>query len=526
MNKKTIFNLFLSCLSGILLAISTQEGHLTLVAWFALAPLFYMIITLSEKSTLLEVALNSYLTGFIYFAKLHFWGNVFGIEVWLGITFILSFYFAIWGIFIALIVKKIKLSDSKKIAVIALSWVLFDYFRSLGTIGMNWGSIAYTQYKMLPLIQIVSITGIYGVTFLMALFSSITASKVKWLIENKYQIKTMPKYLKIYIISILMLLVILSLLGYKHIENDKKQTGRTIKISLIQPSIDMDTKNRAMRKGDSEKITQIINEMKDMTYKAAEEKPDIIFWAETSFPIPFGYQNVAENYISSIAKSIKIPIVAGAIEITPDKKFRNSAFLFDACGEIKGKYSKRRLVPFGEYLPLPEEAKKWKVFERVQDLIPGETLSQFKLNDINFATLICFESDFGEYSAQEVRAGAEFISIITNDGWFENHPVAEHHISWNVFRAVENHANLVQTANSGISAYIDYNGNITAKEGLFKKTILTKNITLLKAGTFYSRYGDVFIYLTIVSFIILLFPNMKKSSGKDRVSAGKRKKIK
>ena len=533
MNKKTILNLILSCLSGILLAISTQEGNLTILAWIALAPLFYVITNLPVenikpktdkqkthksflksffKNNLVQAGIFSYITGLIYFGKLHLWVNVFGISAWIGMTLILPVYFFLWGVSFNFLTSKFNITPVKRVILIAIGWAIFDYLRSLGHTGMNWGSIAYTQYKVLPLIQFISFTGIYGLSFLMALCSSIVSESCNWYTGDKK--KNPPHYLIIYTVSFIAIIILLTISGNIKIAKETKQTAKTIKISLLQPSVDMETKYDAIRKNNTVKIIKIINLTKDMTLEAAKDSPDIIFWPETAFTGAFDASRRAEKYISELVQMSGTALVVGAVELLPDGKAKNSAFFFDKNGELKGSYSKRRLVPFGEYLPLPSFAKKWKVFERVQDFTKGETLSAFQLNDIKFGTIICFESDFVEYASQEVRNGAQFIAVITNDAWFERYPPAIHHISWDVFRAVENHVNLVQAANSGISAFIDYNGKIVASEDLFVKAILTNEIKILNPGSFYSRYGNVFIYVIILTGIVIIISG--KNAGKSK----------
>lgn len=526
MNKRNIFNLILSCLSGILLAVSTQEGNLTPLAWVALTPIFYVLTNLQSENVEKEKesgtkpffkllfcnntfksGVFSYITGFIYFAKLHFWANVFGVEAWIGMTLVLSFYFFLWGVVFNFLISKLNIVNAKRVIFTAICWAVFDYLRSLGHIGMNWGSIAYTQYKFLPLIQFVSFTGIYGLSFLMALCSSIVSEFFNRFLNNKKA--AVPLYIKFYAISFLFIVTALTFLGGQKMSYDKSQTAKTIKVSLLQPSIEMDMKYDAIRKNNTEKIMQIINITKDMTFEAAKDSPDIIFWPETSFTGAFDISRRSERYVSALAEMSKTALVVGAVEVLPNGGTRNSAFLFDSNGELKGSYSKRRLVPFGEYLPLPQFAKNWKVFERVQDFTKGETLSRFQVNGVKFGTIICFESDFLEYASQEVRNGAQFIAVITNDAWFERYPPATHHLSWDVFRAVENHVNLVQAANSGISTVIDYNGNILASEGLFVKSIVTRDIKLLNPGSFYSRYGNIFIYIMFLAASVIILTSFK-----------------
>ncbi len=494
MDKKKLLNLLLACLSGFLLAVSTQEHNLTPIAWVALAPLFYAV----KNSNFKQSILCSLCAGILYNLKLHLWANVFGAEVWIAMALVQTTYFIFWGASLNLIIKKIKLSDHQILIFIPLWWVVFDTIRGSGPIGVNWGCIAYTQYKFLPLLQITPITGIYGPLFLMAYCSSIVFCISEWITENKYEFKKLPAYIKTHTLIFIIILSGVVLYGQSVINRDKHLSGDKIKVALLQPSIDM------LIKTDSSKTMDIVETMKEMTLEAAELKPDIIFWPETSFPALLPESKDAVSYLSKLSQICGTDMVVGAPQRLADKSLQNSAFHFNSQGELLGSYSKRKLVPFGEFLPLPSFAKKWAVFRRVQNFKPGTEASSFKVKNIRFGTIICFESDFPECSAQEVNNGARFISVITNDGWFENYPAAKHHISWDVFRAAENHVNLVQAANSGISAVIDYNGKILEKKELFEKGIICRELNLLTSGTFYSKYGNIFLYLLYFTALLVI----------------------
>jgi len=165
-------------------------------------------------------------------------------------------------------------------------------------------------------------------------------------------------------------------------------------------------------------------------------------------------------------------------------------------------YDKRRLVPFSENLPFNRYLRTFSPFNRFSALLPGASWKTFTTPMVKFGVLICFESDFPYIARLNTRQGAQFLAVLTNDAWFERSPAAAHHLSWSVFRAIENQTNIVQSANTGISAFIDYNGRIRRSTEIFNRTVLTGEITLQPAGTLYTRASDYFPILCILAAAI------------------------
>jgi apolipoprotein N-acyltransferase len=198
----------------------------------------------------------------------------------------------------------------------------------------------------------------------------------------------------------------------------------------------------------------------------------------------------------AVARETGLPILMSSPDQVRPGVFENSAFLVEETGEIQGKYSKRHLVPFGEYVPLrPLFFFLDKLTVPVGDFIPGREVTVFRGPYGRFSVSICYEVVFPDEVREEVRRGAEFLVNITNDAWFGRTSAPYQHLAMAAFRAVENNVYMVRAANTGISGIIEASGRITEATDLYTDAAFVGRIRLGGARTFYTRYGDIFAWI-------------------------------
>jgi apolipoprotein N-acyltransferase len=123
---------------------------------------------------------------------------------------------------------------------------------------------------------------------------------------------------------------------------------------------------------------------------------------------------------------------------------------------------------------------------------------------ISILPIVCFESVFGLYIAQNLPQEKGFICMITNDGWWKNTPGYRHHFNFSPVRAIETRRDLVRVANNGISALIDARGSVMAQTPWWKKATLKGKMRLRKGKTFYARHGDYLGRISLACGILLL----------------------
>jgi apolipoprotein N-acyltransferase len=123
---------------------------------------------------------------------------------------------------------------------------------------------------------------------------------------------------------------------------------------------------------------------------------------------------------------------------------------------------------------------------------------------IGSATVICYESVYGEHCAKFVKQGAQFIAIITNDGWWGNTDGHKQHALYAKLRAIENRRSIARSANTGISSFIDQRGDVIQASKWWEATSLEASINLNENITYYTDHGDYLAHWMIAVFIFML----------------------
>jgi len=505
-------------ISAIILSLGFSSFNLSYFAWIGLVPLFLALKERDVKGAFLL----SYVCGFLFFSLSMYWLVNVTVTGWIILSLYQGLYFGIFGLFFN---KRFMLHASRFAGYLILpsAWCILEYIRSHIGGGIGWNLLAYSQYENLPIIQISDITGAYGVSFLIILvnFAVFTVVKmgircqeknnsffVKSNLSFKEEIKVHP-----FAQTLAVFLIVISILIYGQVRigklADNTAPVKTIKVSVIQANI------KQLYKWDSAYRHYILSQYKKLTINAADDKPDVIIWPETSIP---GYPNRDERlmeYVELLAKQINIPILAGApliaAENSRDAGDYNSALLFSRKGILVSRYNKLHLVLFGEFIPLS------RYFPWLYDVLPftgrfisGSEHTVFQLplkRSPPFSTLICFEDIFPGLVRQFVKRGANLMVNMTNDAWFGKSCAAYQHASNSVFRAVENKRPFVRSANTGLSCFINRVGMIYARvefrgKDIFVPGYKTSLVVTYPDSlfTFYTRFGDMF---TLVCFLIV-----------------------
>ena len=384
----------------------------------------------------------------------------------------------------------------------AIFWVALEMLRARLLTGFPWNLLGVSQSRILPVIQIASLTGVYGVSFLMAWFSVALVCACAALIAR-------PASGRFWLGDILLPLVAVGLaggFGVKKITGAKAATN-TMKIALIQPSIPQTLI------WDPKENTNRFQHLLRLTEAALKEKPSLLVWPEAAVPNILRFEPEAFESVRKLAIDHRVWMILGADDAVAkvgsatgrEFDFYNSSFLIDPTGETAAMYRKRRLVIFGEYVPLV----RWLPFLKYLTPIGegfkcGDAPVPFALPDLNVKTsvLICFEDAFPHLASEHAGPESDFLLNLTNDGWFGESAAQWQHAANAVFRAVENGLPLVRCGNNGLSCWVDSLGGL--HEVFFRETqdIYGAGFKLAEVPiqgrqgkrepTFYNRHGDWF----------------------------------
>ncbi|MEK7366200.1 MAG: apolipoprotein N-acyltransferase, partial [Candidatus Deferrimicrobiota bacterium] len=248
----------------------------------------------------------------------------------------------------------------------------------------------------------------------------------------------------------------------------------------------------------------------ELTRTARDAGAQVVVWPETAAPFFYGWEAGLSRRLDAIAVSGGIPVIFGAPWYDPagGGKFYNSVFHMDARGVVLGRYDKRHLVPFGEYIPLRSVLfflRKLTAGE--EDFSAGTGPALFRVTGRPVAASICYEALFPMLIREGVLGGATWLVNVTNDAWFGDTVAPHQHLAMARMRCVEFRRPMVRAANSGISAVIDGGGGVAASLGLFRRGVLLAAVRPATGETVYAKTGEIFgISCSILTILALIFP--------------------
>jgi apolipoprotein N-acyltransferase len=513
----------LSLFSAILLTLSFPKFDLGFLAWIALVPLLFVLRNSSPKFA----CLFSWLTGTGFFLGVFFWITYVRGVTWLHFSIMglyLGLYFLIFGLLSNIISKKSKIPFI--IAAPAL-FVATEYLRlNAGFAAQPMNLLAYTQHSNLPLIQMSSFTGVYGVSFIIVLANAAFADLLAYCIEKRRRVQSseprVSRYNPVYGGIAALLLISSVWLGGWIVLLLQESDGQPLSVAVVQGNIPSEIKwAREYRE-------QIISKYEKLSEEVSKARPALIVWPEASTP-GFVLKDMALlQRIIRMVKEFNAYMLIGSAEYPKFSKTQllkeksgNTALFFSPEGKFLSQYLKIYLIPFGEYVPF-EGIVPWPEFivtPSSNSNIAGEEATLFEINGGKFGTLICSEIIYPELSRWMVKKGAGFLVNISNEGWFGKSAFSYQFLALSVFRAVENRVNVVRSTNTGISSFIDPYGRIIARltnggEDVFIEGTLTRDILLSSPGAFYTVYGDIFAYVCIgFSLGLLIWSFFKRNSG-------------
>lgn len=365
-------------------------------------------------------------------------------------------------------------------------WGTMEYLRSLGEIGFPWNITPLTQANYLTVIQMASITGIWGISFWVA---GANALFYRFLNGGR-----------IWIVPFIIWIALPFGLGFLYLKN-APQPYDHIKIGLVQGNIDPAEKW-------SNGLYHSLNIYERLS--AELDSLHLLVWPETAVPSNLRHQIRPQLFLWRLADSLGYPVFTGALDSGFDERGieynYNSAFLIKPGFHSLEQYNKIQPVPFGERVPFQ---KLFPILGKLNfgqaEFTPGDEHHIFQLERASFGAMICFESIFPRLSRRYIRDGADFLVNITNDGWYGKTSEPYQHALLTRFRAVETGRSLVRAANTGISSMIDAQGRIIVQSPLEVEAVLEAELPLYDGSTFYMKYGDVFaIVISMVSLLILM----------------------
>ncbi len=483
------------------------ENGLPFLAFFSLVPVFWITYTSSYRT----VWFYGLEYGFLFYYFYNYWLATFHPLAILIAPVLECIQYAV----LFTVLRSSRNLFRKHYAVAA--WLFYNaylYLTQQGFLAYPYGNLTSAVYEYTSLIQIVSITGIWGLGAVMTLPQALAAASiVEW--RNR-------KLRNLFLFSVIILLLVWITGFFMKTYYDRKEPESTVKVAAVQHSADTWQGGYSTYKANFETLVELTGE-------AMKEDPDMVVWSETAFvPSVSWHQSYNVNITTrrlverfvEFGKNLSVPLITGNPEgVIKDRDFdpvlengewnwkTYNTVIYFADGIVKGTYRKQHLVPFTEYFPYEKQfphlyallkANDYKWWEK------GNEAVVFEYDGIGFSTPICFEDTFGYLSAEFVRNGADMIINLSNDYWSRSVQAERQHFQLAVFRAVENRRPLLRSTNSGITALVLPSGEIvnelepfTQSWGIYEVPVGQKD-----GLTFYTRHPDLFGKL-FVAFSVL-----------------------
>lgn len=335
----------------------------------------------------------------------------------------------------------------------ACAWVALEWLRAHFLGGFPWNLLAVSQAGMIPLIQVASVTGIYGVSFLVVWFSLGFYCAMLKLLHA-------PGRSSIWLGDLAVpLLVVIGLFGWGWLRvREAPEPDRFLRVAVIQPSIPQ------TMIWDSSANAERFEEVLALTHQALAEQPDLLLWPEAAVPELLRWDEATYETVTGLARSNRIWMVLGADDAVPgdtpesEPLYFNSAWLVSPQGVVLDTYRKQKLVAFGEEIPFI----RWLPFLKWLTPITGSFTRgtgpvTFITEDpqLHMAPSICFEDVFPALTRRSVLADTDLLVNLTNDGWFGEGAAQRQQAASAVLRAVENGLPVVRCTNNGLTCWVD-----------------------------------------------------------------------
>lgn len=369
----------------------------------------------------------------------------------------------------------------------AAVWCIFEWAQTTVWIGVPWARLALGQIKWLPVIQTASIGGSYFVTFLLVFVNLCLAEAL-----------LAPPVAERRVMAALLAFGINFAVGsglYLWDEAAARERG-TVVAAAVQGNIS------SQEKWDSSMLTGTMTTYAGLTQEAAAEGAELVIWPETTIPYTLRRYVPMIAYLEALADDTGVALLVGAFSEDDAGSYNTMYTVAPGSGLLPGGYSKRHLVPFGEYLPLADFIERFipplaDLRMLTADIDPGRSAAVRDLGGVRVGSLICFDSIYESAARDAVRSGANLLAVSTNDSWFGDSAAVWQHNGQAILRAVETRRSVVRAANTGVSSIITPRGNVTASLDPLIEGQITAEVELCDVLTPYARLGNWIVWLAI-----------------------------
>ena len=510
--------------SGILLGISFPTYpfvRLEILAWIALVPL---LLASRREGAFAGYAARVYLTMLVFGSISVWWISLATLAGGILAILVNSFFMTV-PLLVFFVLRRRR---GYRFALYSLPflWVFWEWLYMSQDLSFGWLLLGNSQALLNPMIQYVDITGVWGVSFWLLWFNVLVADGI-----DRYENGRAVLPGALFVAA--MLAVPPAYAWWIYSAGEAREDLSPVKVAIVQPNIDPLKKWKLY---DGADIMTMYYAMTDAL--VFRSKPDLVLWPETAIPFYIREAGSGDYYraLENRARQWDAALLSGCADIVwysdeevagKELLYRydresgryyqtfNASMLIDGKRQVPQMYRKMKLVPFAERVPYMEYAP-WLgnlTFSLAGISSWGKggdmTIMEFTTargDTVRISNVICYESIFPGLVADFVGRGSEFLTLVTNDGWYAKSYGPYQHAAIARFRCIENRRAMARCANTGISLFLDRFGRVSSEIPWWEKRTLVADIERSRALTFYTRFPDLLPRVAggISLFIVLL----------------------
>jgi apolipoprotein N-acyltransferase len=504
--------------SALLLVFAFPDFGLWPLAWVALVPLLY---TVARRPRPAQAFVMGWLAGTVFFYASCYWLTYpmihyagipapIAYPLFLPIPLIAGLFPALF----ALVLARVCLRWGARALFFApILWPAFEWAR-LGVLGQLWNAIGYSQAYVPALIQAARYGGVYMVGFLLLMVSAAVAYALLGRDRRSVLVSSAA------LVSVALLLV-----AFYFSPAPREAAEPRAVVVALQPNVIPDFNRSASEYfALSERHFTLSEEALRSLEGVDERLPRVVVWPESPMNFSLGRNRGFRERVTRFVRENRAALLFNSLEPAPAGGGFNAAVLVDEEGRPAVQYDKIRLLPFGEYVPVPSWVPGASfVSGVVGDFTPGARFTLMPLGPSTEApragVFICIESAYPYIARTFAAAGADVLVNITNDAYQGDTAVMRQHLANSVFRAVESGRPLLRVTNTGITARITPRGEVFEETDEFRIASRVWTVARAEGGdTFYVRYGDLFVaFCTAAAILLVVLTVRARSSAETRL---------
>ncbi len=487
--RMTTTDVGLTLLSAVLLIISFPDFNLSFLAWIALVP---FLLVVARRSRPWPSFFLGWLFGSVFFYGSCYWLTYSMIHTG-GLPPAIAFALLVPGAlvvgvfpgaFALMLACALRKWGPLAMFLAPLLWPALEWAR-LETTGQLWNAVGYSQAYHPSLIQTASWGGVYAVGFLIL---AVNVALTFVLLRRRLSAVAISVSVMVLVGLALMSTSLPGMGGHLISLNDAAAI-----VIAIQPNVPMDLVKSTE---DMKQLNARHFEMSELALRQLPDngRPRLVIWPESPMNFTYGTDQQLRDRLAGFAKTNHTSIILNSQEAAPNNGIYNSALLINEEGRLVAQYDKIRLLPFGEYVPLP----RWfpgagLIGAIVGDFTPGTNYRLMPFGEINAGVFICIESAYPAIARTFTGAGADVLINISNDGYLGPTAVRRQHLANAIFRAVENRRPVLRVTNTGITAFIMPTGEARDATSSFEPDVRVWAAWKSYGQTFYTKHGDLFV---------------------------------